>query len=269
MTATAFRQPEAGWQRPPLDGVAGQLATDVIDTVKHAARRAPRSLQAAVGPSELGTPCTRRLAYKVLDWPARPNQDSDPWASVIGTSVHAWMAAAFLEENRQLGEERYLIERHVMLPGNIPGSCDLYDRATQTVTDWKITGLDRLKTYRRDGPGQQYRWQAHCYGLGLQLAGEQPRHVAICFLPRGGRVDGLHVWSEPYDPAIAVQAIRRYQATRQALWTLDPEKHPDRWAMFPTADAYCSYCPFHLPMSSDLGKGCPGHKAATSTTSKE
>ena len=259
MTATTFRQPAAGQFRPPLEGPAGQLATDVIATVKAAARNAPRSRQAAPGPSELGTPCTRRLAYKVLDWPAKPNSGTDPWASVIGTSVHAWMAAAFAEENRQLGEERYLIERRVFLPGGISGSSDLYDRETGVNNDWKITSLDNLKKYRRDGPGAQYRAQAHLYALGMQLAGEKPRHVAITFLPRGGRIDGLWVWTEPYDPSVAVGAIKRYQATCTALWTLDPEKHPSRWAMFPTADAHCTWCPFHLPGSADLSQGCPGH----------
>jgi hypothetical protein len=42
--------------------------------------------------------------------------------------------------------------------------------------------------------------------------------------------------------------------------TLDPEKHPDRWALLPTADAHCAWCPWFLPGSADPSKGCPGHK---------
>src|SRR5262249_28272716 len=90
---TTFAQPDAGWIKPPWEGPAGVLATDVIQAVKYAAANAPRSLQAAPGPSELGTPCTRRLAYKTADWDPKPNSDTDPWASVQGTAVHAWMAA--------------------------------------------------------------------------------------------------------------------------------------------------------------------------------
>jgi hypothetical protein len=262
---TTFAQPDAGWIRPPLEGPAGVLATDIIETVKHAAANAPRSLQAAPGPSELGTPCTRRLAYKALDWDPKPNSDTDPWAAIQGTSVHAWMAATYTAENDRHGYARYLIEHRVELPGGITGSCDLYDRHTGTVIDWKLTGLPRLREYRRDGPGTQYRTQAHLYALGLQLAGESPGQVADVFLPRGGRIGDLHVWSEPYDPAIAVAALGRYQAIRQFHITLDPEQYPDRWGLLPTADAHCGYCPWNLPGSTDLSKGCPGHSAPGNT----
>lgn len=260
---TAFAQPAAGWVKPPLEGPAGELATAVIATVKHAAANAPRSLQAAPGPSELGTPCVRRLAYKTLDWEPKPNSDTDPWASIIGTSVHTWMASIYENENRKLARTfdagRYLIEHRITLPGGIQGSCDLYDRAMQTVIDWKVTSPDNLRKYRLNGPGQQYRTQAHLYALGLQLEGAEPEDVAIVFLPRGGRIDGLHVWAEPYDPQVAVEALRRYQAVRQFHISLDPENHPARWALLPTADAYCTYCPWFLPGSSDLSRGCPGH----------
>jgi hypothetical protein len=269
VTAPAFAQPEAGYTRPPTTGVAGQIAAMVIDDVKHAAANAPRSRQVSVGPSELGTPCTRRLAYRLLAWD-RPNADTDPWAATIGTSVHAWMAAAYEAKNRQLGCQRYLIEHRVHLPGGISGSSDLYDRETCVNNDWKITSLDNIRKYRRSGPGQQYRIQGHLYGLGMLLAGEAPADIAITFLPRGGRIDGLYVWSEPFDPSVAADAIRRYLATRDALTALDPETHPERWALFPTAEAHCAWCPFYLPMSADLSRGCPGHRTARPvTTTKE
>jgi hypothetical protein len=256
---TTFTQPDAGWVRPPLEGTAGTLATTVIETVKHAAANAPRSLQAAPGPSQLGTPCTRRLAYQVIDWEPKPNADTDPWASVIGTSVHAWMAGIFSGINSASKSDRYLVEHRVHLPGSISGSCDLYDRDTCTVIDWKITSPANIQKYRVNGPGAQYRTQAHLYALGHQLAGETPRDVAIVFLPRGGRIDGLHVWAEPYSPAAAVAALRRYQAIVQFHVTVDPEAHPERWALLPTADAHCTYCPWFLPGSADLSRGCPGH----------
>jgi hypothetical protein len=261
MTVT-FQQPAAGQFRPALEGTAGTIATEVTDMVKHAAAWAPRSQQRAAGPSELGTPCTRRLGYRLTDHDPKPNSDTDPWASVIGTSVHAWMADIYTAENRHLGRERYLVERRIWLPGGIKGSLDLYDRDICAVIDWKVVGLDPLKKYRRDGPGPQYRTQFHLYGLGMQLAGETPQHVAGAFLPRGGRIDGLHVWSEPYDPQVAVQALKRLQALREFHITLDPENNPAHWSLLATADAHCAYCPFYLPGSADLSKGCPGHQEA-------
>lgn len=257
---TTFAQPAAAFVKPPTDG----LAAAVIDTVKQAAAGAPRSQQAAVGPSELGTPCRRRLGYRAIDWEPKPNSDTDPWAATIGTATHAWMAETYAAENRKLPQfqhVRYLIECRVQLPGGISGSCDLFDRDIATVIDWKITGLPRLKEYRRNGPGQQYRTQAHLYGLGMQIAGEFVERVAIVFLPRGGRIDQLHVWTEPYDPQVAVNALKRYQAIRDFHTTIDPEQHPERWALLPTADAHCTYCPWYLPGSADLSKGCPGHQA--------
>lgn len=264
----SFRQPEAGWVRPPLEGMAGELATAVIATVKHASANAARSLQVAPGPSEIGTPCTRRLGYRALDWDPKPNMDTDPWPATVGTSIHAWMAGTYQAENLRLGCEpwdpacRYLIEHEVALPGGITGHCDLYDRGTGAVIDWKTTGNDKLRQYRLHGPGPQYRAQAHMYALGMQLAGEHPEHVVIMFLPRSGRIDGLHAWSEPYNPQVAVETLKRYQAVRQFCWSADPERHPERWAWLPTADAYCTYCPWFLPGSADLGKGCPGHHPA-------
>jgi hypothetical protein len=269
MTATSFRQPDAGQFRPPLEGIAGQIAISVIETVKHAAAHAPRSLQTTPGPSELGTPCTRRLAYKTLDWDPKPNTGTDPWAAIIGTAAHAWMAEAYFQANLELKWERYLIEHRVRLPSGITGSSDLYDRATGINNDWKITSPANIAKYRKNGPGAQYQAQAHLYALGMQLAGEKPADVAITFLPRGGRIDGLWVWSEPYQPAIAVNAISRYEAIRQFHYTLDPEKNPERWALLPTADAHCTYCPWFLPGSADLSSGCPGHNPQPATTPRE
>jgi len=254
--------------RPPLEGVAGTLATMVIDTIKQTAARAPRSLQASIGPSEIGTPCTRRLGYRILDWDPKPNSDTDPWPATVGTAVHAWLADTFTAWNARLGAERFLIERRVTLPGGIPGNCDLYDRDTGTVIDWKTTGNTRLAKYRKNGPGDQYRTQAHLYGLGMLLAGEKPQDVAIVFLPRSGRLDGLHVWSEPFSHHVAVDALRRLQSMRDFHVYVDPERHPERWEYLPTADAFCTYCPWFLPDSADLSQGCPGHKA-TEAPSKE
>lgn len=265
----SFQQPEAGQYRPPLTGIAGELATTITDTIKHAAATAPRSLQIAPGPSELGTPCTRRLGYKVLDWDPKPNSDTDPWAAIIGTSVHTWMAETWSQANLNLNYERYLIEHKVDLPEGISGSCDLYDRLTGTVIDWKVTSPANITKYRKNGPGEQYRTQAHLYALGMQLAAGQPAHVAIVFLPRGGRIDGMHIWTEPYDPHIAVKAIRRYDAMRQFHYTVDPERHPERWALLPTRDAHCTWCPWFLPGSADLSQGCPGHQPATAPSKEK
>ncbi|MGW4469686.1 hypothetical protein ACWENQ_08435 [Nonomuraea sp. NPDC004354] len=253
----AFSQPDAGWATTPLSGLAATIATNVVTTVKHAGEHAPRSLQRTIGPSEIGMPCVRRLAYKLCDHP-ETNVGGDPWASIIGTSVHAWMEQTYDAENARLGRERYLIEKRLHIRGNIYGSADLYDRDTRTNMDWKVTGADRVKKYAKDGPGDQYRIQAHLYGLGQENAGETPEHVAIVFLPRGGRIDGLHVWCEPYDRSVAEAALERMDHVLTALTVLDPPTNPHNWAAFPATESYCTFCPWFAPGSTDASRGCPG-----------
>jgi hypothetical protein len=242
--------------------------TDLPSLIKHHAAAAPRSLQVGMGPSEAGEPCTRRVAYKVLDW-HKPGRDLDPWAAVQGVSVHAWLAEAFRAENQRLGRERYLVEQRVTpvtiedaqlgLPGWLTGSCDLFDRDTGLVTDWKLTSPDRLRHYAAEGPGRKYRTQAHLYGRGLVNAGERVKDVSIVFLPRATYLDGLHVWSEQYDPAIAEAAFQRLAAICGALIALDPERYPGRWGLFPTAPGSCRHCLWLKPGSRYLARGCPGH----------
>ena len=47
---------------------------------------APRSLQRAIGPSELGDPCDRKLAYRIAG--IEPVNFGDPWPAIVGTSIH-------------------------------------------------------------------------------------------------------------------------------------------------------------------------------------
>ena len=263
MTADAlpFTQPDQAWAHPTLHGLAGQIAAEVTAIVRHAADNAPRSLQTAIGPSQIGTPCSRKLGYTLYGQPAT-NNDTDPLASLIGTAFHAWLATTFTELDERLddGRSRYLLEHRVHATPGLSGSCDLFDRKIATSIDWKVVGATGMKRYRKDGPGPQYRVQAHTYGLGLANAGETVEHVAVVFLPRAGRLDGMHVWTEPYQPQIALDAIERLTTVNVLAAQLDVEHQPDRWALIPTADDHCNYCSFHLPGSTDLGVGCPGHQ---------
>lgn len=241
--------------------------------IERAAASAPRSLQAELGPSEAGEPCTRRLAYKMLDWPKA--RAIDPWAAVQGTAVHAWLADAFRAENERLGRDRYLVEQRVEpltrdtspVPGVLAGSCDLFDRDTGIVTDWKLTSTARLRHYAASGPGAKFRVQAHLYGLGLQWTGEDVRTVAIVFLPRATELDGIHVWSEPFDPQVAAAAVDRLAAIRDAITALDPETYPDRWELLPPDFGSCRHCPWLRPGSRQMADGCPGRLDDTTVAS--
>jgi hypothetical protein len=256
-----FTQP-AGTVTEHETGAGAAIAAMIRQLVIDTANNAPRSRQRRIGPSEVGNPCSRALAYKASDWPEVPGADRDPWASIQGTAVHAWMAELF--EKRDPKGERYLVEKRVTVrqgytyDSTIAGSADLYDRASGTVYDWKIVGVSSLQKYRSSGPGDQYRIQANLYGLGMENAGETPQRVAIVFLPRHHVLEP-YVWVDDYRRDVAEQAIARLDAIRELVLKLDPEKHPERWAMFPTdPKAKCMFCPWRKPGSTDLSQGCPG-----------
>nr|WP_063817954.1 PD-(D/E)XK nuclease family protein [Herbidospora sakaeratensis] len=257
-----FTQPAVAPVNPPLlDGLAAQIAANVVGTIRHASANAPRSRQVAIGPSEIGTPCVRKLAYKLLDWDPKPNKDTDPLASVIGTAAHGWMEETFNKFNPTLpdGRPRYITEQRVAADATLKGSCDLFDRQAKTVIDWKFPGTTSMEKVRKNrDPGVTYRVQAHVYGLGYRNAGEDVEHVAVVFLPRAGRLDGVYVWTEPFQPQIALDALTRRDNVMKVLADLDPENNPAIWGAFPVGDAYCTYCPWHLPKSTNLARGCPG-----------
>lgn len=241
------------------------LAERIEQFIIDADKNAGRSQQKAIGPSEVGEPCERQLSYKMLDWP-ETNTNRDPIAAIIGTGFHMWMAEKF--EARQTvmadGTPRYRIEERVTVrdspidTARLAGSADLYDRLSAVNNDWKLVGKSSHDKYRRQGPGEKYRIQAHLYGLGQANAGHPPARVAVTFIGRHHELM-VHVWSEPYDERIAVAALARLDRIRTQAMQLEPDQHPENWAAIPTPDKpNCRFCPWLKPGSTDLATGCPG-----------
>jgi hypothetical protein len=247
------------------------LAERIADLIVDTATNSPRSLQKRLGPSEVGDPCERRLSYKELDWP-KAREDGDPAASIIGTGFHTWMEEAFTRRQTQLsdGRPRYKIEERVTVRDSpveaavVAGSTDLYDRATGTVWDWKLVGHTTLDKYRSQGPGPQYRTQAHLYGLGQENAGETPQRVAICFVGRYHELR-VHVWTEPYDRQIALDALTRLDRIRARITSPTAsagDYDHNWWSQVPVSElAKCRFCEWFRPGSEDLAQGCPGIQA--------
>lgn len=196
--------------------LADTLADDLRQMVRNFESSRDRSLQTQPGPSEIGAACARCLARKVLGIRVeRPF--SDPWCAIIGTAIHAWLDDAAQHANTQDTAPRWSPEVRVypdleLLP--VGGSADLYDRRTRTVIDHKTTSHEKIKKVRANGPTQQYRYQAHLYGRGYEIAGEQVDHVAIAYWKRGGFLRDLYVWTEPYDPSVAQKALDRFRTIR-------------------------------------------------------
>lgn len=235
------------------DALAGapdtSLFNDLLDGITDGIVNHPRSLQQRIGPSELGTPCEHCLAAKLAGW--TETRDA-AWLPTVGTAVHAWLADQFTGTPRWLTETKVEVGDLNGVP--ITGSADLFDLFTGTVVDWKIVGVGTLRTVRASGPSDQYRAQAHLYGRGFVRAGHRVDRVAIAYLYRSAWPGvQMHLWSEPYDEAVAVATLERATATLRALDALH--------AADADVDAYVT----SLPRAEGC-YSCPRYPDAPTTT---
>lgn len=268
------REAGAGSVIEPLDPKFVQLGgsavvDELFEVIHHAMVNHPRSLQKKIGPSEVGISCERRIGYKLLEF-EEPEQEN--WMATIGTAVHAWLEENFQDDNGKRattlgGQQRWYTETRLTVGfvpalGFIEGSCDLYDRITGTVIDWKVVGSARLRDYRSNGPSAQYRSQAALYGQGWINRGLPVSQVAIVFLPRGGSLRDAYVWRDDFRPELAQAALERLSRIAQECGA----SGVGALAHLPTSDSFCSHCPFFSPNSTDLTTACPGHPTSTAAT---
>lgn len=246
-------------------GDPGLLGKELLGIIGDAITNHPRSLQKKIGPSEIGSPCARRIGYKLMGAP-RFNEQVN-WKAFVGTAMHLKLEEVFDQWNLANcgglgGQERWLVETKVCageINGeDIEGSTDVYDRVTATVVDWKLVGPTSLKNYRANGPGRQYRTQGHSYGRGWARKGLPVDHVMVVFLPRNNELRHTHVWHERYDEQVAVDGFARAEAIDTAVKALGVNV----LGQLPTADAYCHHCDFYKAGSTDLRLGCPGDPGA-------
>jgi len=241
-------------------GLEHRYLAELKGIILDASNNSARSRQTAIGPSEAGEPCARKLAYKMIGVTAT-NTATDPLPSVVGTGAHAWLADTFTAHNAILGRTRWHVEKRVQC-GPLAGSCDLYDEDTYMVIDHKFPGAAAMKKYIASGPSEVYRIQAHLYGLGFVNEGKRVDRVAIVFYPRGGMLGSSHMWSEAYNPAIAQAAIDRLHGIALAIDLWMASTNGDIAATIdqiaPTVSRLCSWCPNLVYASNDLSLGCPG-----------
>jgi hypothetical protein len=223
------------------------LHTELIRLIMARHQSTPRHLQVELGPSELGHPCTRRLAYALTNDPLpRCNPQWDPLPSIIGVATHAWLADAATLANTELGRDRWLVEQKVYPADWISGSCDLFDVDTGTVIDWKVPGVNQFALLSRE-MSPVYRAQVHLYGRGFERAGHDVSKVAIMLLPRGGTLAKAHLWTEDYDPDLAEETLVRRMRIVEQLKVFDVHTHPERYEWFEKKAYQCVFCPYFSP----------------------
>lgn len=242
----------------PYKGIqAHPMRQPILDMVWHRYHQTPRHLQVELGPSEIGESCDRKLAMAIMHEPKF--NEGDPLPSIVGTAAHTWMDGACQMWNEHLGRTRFVPELEIPIRNGQVGHCDCLDLDTMTILDWKFVGQEPLRDYKRNGPSEVYRRQAHMYGYGFHRNLKIPiKHVAIVFFPRGGMLSGLHIWSEPYNEQLALETFERYDNITEMCVALDVEHHPENYKIFTkNAGHRCRYCSWFQP-GDDTGQGCPG-----------
>ena len=229
------------------------LAMELAQMIHDAGVWTPRARQVAIGPSEMGHECTRRLAYKLLDWEQVNVAQSSNWASQVGSAIHAHLAEIFRKK------EGFEVEQKVTIRGQLAGTVDLFDTVRGIVMDWKTTGYSKLQEYRKSGATAQHITQVQLYGYGKALSGAKVNKVALVYLPTSGSLDEMHLELHDYDEKVALDALARVDDISALLAQLDVENNPAMWNVIPkVASRNCNWCPYFLPYSTDVSKGCSG-----------
>lgn len=229
------------------------LAQELASVITKAGTWTPRSKQTAIGPSEVGHPCTRRLAYKLTGADKVNEISSSTWAAQVGTAIHAYLADVFGDI------EGYEVEQKVQITDSLAGTIDLYDAARGIVMDWKTTGSSGLAQRKREGATDQQLVQTMLYAYGKAKSGANVTQVALVYLPTSGDINDMHVALYDYDENVALKALSRLDAIEALTRQLNLPHNPQLWEMVPkVSDRLCSYCPYFKPYSTDLSKGCNG-----------
>lgn len=235
----------------PMDAFELEVAGRLREMFFAYTNRTARSTQSRLGPSEAGTPCDRRLAMALMG-EKKVNPGGDNWASFVGTWVHQGLADMF--EWANAGTGRYVTEVPLTFDSEIMprGTGDLLDRVLCLFVDHKVMGRWSMDKLRTEGPIPTYFVQVHLYAYAARKAGEKVERVCIVAWPReGSSLDDLYVWSQPYDPTVARDALERLERIQG-----DIESGAEPWNFDANDD--CKFCPWHAPGDSNFTRGCPG-----------
>lgn len=197
----------------------------------------PRSLQTAIGVSSLGG-CRRKVWLQLQNTPE--TNPTSSLAAIMGTAIHAAIEKAFE------GADNILIEHRVELDGLPPATIDFFDEAAGEVVDWKTTKKSGLAYF----PSTQQRWQVQVYGYLMAKSGFQVNRVSLVAIARDGDEDDVKVHTEPFDEAVALEALAWLEDVKNRTEAPAPEKD---------AASFCKkYCGFYGSACTGIGKDFVG-----------
>jgi hypothetical protein len=246
----------------PMDEFELQVCAMLKEMFFQYTNRSRRSQQTTLGPSQVGTPCDRRLVMHFLQAP-KVNPGGDNWASFVGTQIHNGLEGML--KWADAGRGRFAVEQRLTFSSELVprGTADMIDRTLFMVGDHKAQGQWAADKLRTSGPTPLYRTQLHVYGMGARQRGEKIERVSLISWPRDkSNLDDLYVWSEPYNPQIARDALKRVEDLK--AWAdaqrAEGRTPPEVAALAAIADD-CRFCPYHMPGAKDLSNGgCNGRR---------
>lgn len=242
---------------------ASRYARELRGVVTRQAMLAPRSQQVRLGPSEIGAECDRQVVGKLAGI-TPTNHVSDPWPSIVGTAVHAWLAKAFDDDNIRERILRWVTEAKVVPHPDYAGHSDLYDAIEMAVVDHKILGATSLaKVKSPGGPSRKYKVQLILYGAGFRALGLPVRRVVLAAYPRtASTLDGMYVWEHecvPEDETLIAGVLDQMAARKAAAQMIRDGRLNLRQIAAKPDDSECFFCPLYRPQAAyDGGAGCPG-----------
>ena len=248
--------------------VTSSLHSDLKRMVRLHSMSHPRGHQRSLGPSEVGHPCMRKMVQSLVFGSGKTasgeviNPPGDVLPSYVGVAAHRQLEEAVSLDNANLeacGQTaRWISEKKVVVREDLSGTCDLYDRDTRTVIDFKFPGPTAMTRYRKEGPSPEYRTQAHLYGAGYIREGLPVERVGIWFLPRAGTLTSSHLWTEEYSDEVVDEALSRIDLAHSIIRSLEINTYAKRLRFVPTTPHSCQWCPYFTPVDSDDPSACRG-----------
>lgn len=239
--------------KPELELLADELKRELVQVITDAGTYSPRSKQVSIGPSELGEECTRKLAYKLLDWEKVNVTASGSWAAQVGTAIHSYLEQVFS------GKEQYQTETRVEIRAGLKGTVDLFHNERNMVLDWKTKSITGVKDKRAKGASKKEIIQVMTYAYGKVKEGIKVDYVGLVFLPTGGQISDMYIELHQYNEQYVTDALERIDNVYTLLSTIDVEANPAMWQHIPAVTSpLCLYCPYFKPYSNDLSVACPG-----------
>ena len=244
---------------------AAQAGWEIRDILVRQSHREPRSVQRDPGPSELGVICDRQVVAKMAG-EAETGHTADPWPSIVGLALDAWLKQYFRNENRLNGFDRWLTDIKVRPHPLYPGTLDLYDTVTYTVLDLKAQGASTAAKLRSGGPSPRYFNQVRLYAWGMRLAGYRVDRVSIVSLPRTKSfLSEIYVWDHVLteaDDLAVIELLQRTEARRHAAQLVTSGQLPIGQVQRTPDGEECHFCDyFRVEAAHDGGPGCPGDRA--------